>query len=69
MVTLALVLLVPACSTTTTPHTVTDSELITPNGTYTFTVTGVDADGNAASNISSGATSSVTMSVTAATTD
>jgi len=65
----AMVLLLPACGTPQIPHTETPAENITPNGSYTFTVTGVDANGNAASNISSGATSAVTLGVTTATTD
>jgi hypothetical protein len=65
----ALVLLMPACSTTSTPATVNNSTVITPAGTYTFTVTGVDEKGASASNISGGTTSSVTLSVTKATTN
>jgi hypothetical protein len=57
-----LVLLIPACSTTTTPTAINSSDIITPNGTYTFTVTGVDENGNQASNT----TSTVTLTVTTA---
>jgi hypothetical protein len=64
-----LVLLMPACATTPTPQSTTPNNLITPNGTYTFTVTGVDANGNAASNTSSGSVSSVALTVTSATTN
>jgi hypothetical protein len=65
----ALILLIPACSTTAVPTAITPNDLITPNGTYTFTVTGVDANGTSASNISGGVTSSVTLNVTSPTTD
>jgi hypothetical protein len=65
----ALVLLLPACSTTTTPTPINNSSVITPNGTYTFTVTGVDSTGMSASNASSGPGSTVTLAVTSATTD
>jgi len=61
----AMTLLMPACGTSTTPNQTNSSTLITPNGTYTFTVTGVDANGVSASNT----TSTVTMSVTTATTN
>jgi hypothetical protein len=65
----ALILLIPACSTTSVPTAITPSDLITPNGTYTFTVTGVDANGTTASNLSSGTTSSVILNVTSPTTN
>jgi hypothetical protein len=59
-------LLIPACSTTTvtgTPSTGTGQ--VTPNNTYTFTITGVDANGTAATN--SGTTSKSTVSLTVTT--
>jgi hypothetical protein len=65
----ALVLLIPACSTTTTPQVVNDVNIVTPNGTYTFTVTGVDTTGATASNINSGGSSSITLTVTASPTN
>jgi hypothetical protein len=63
----ALILLLPACGTTTTPQAITSSSLITPNNTYTFTITGVDSTGMSASNSSSGPGSTVTLTVTSAT--
>jgi trimeric autotransporter adhesin len=60
------ILLIPACSTTTTPTAINSTDIITPNGTYTFTVTGVDENGNEASNTSTGSTSAVTLTVTTA---
>ena len=58
-------LLIPACNNTTTTTTTTPNG-VTPNGTYTFTVTGVDDEGNAASNTESNTTTnpSVTLTVT-----
>jgi hypothetical protein len=58
-----LILLIPACSTTTTPTAINSSDIITPNGTYTFTVTGIDENGNQASN---GTASAITLTVTTA---
>jgi len=60
--------LMPACGNST-PNTSSDNG-ITPNNTYTFTVTGVDAAGNIASNTgsSSSANPSVTLTVTSQTT-
>jgi hypothetical protein len=64
---IALILLIPACGTTTTPRTVNDNLIITPTGTYTFTVTAVDnATGATATNISTGTSSAITLTVTAA---
>ena len=63
------VLLMPACSTGTTTKSTTPSEFITPNDTYTFTVTGVDANGVSASNSSTGTLSTVTLTVTTGTTN
>jgi hypothetical protein len=56
--------LMPACSNTST--TTTTPNGVTPNNTYTFTVTGVDSEGNAASNTGSTTTAnpSVTLTVT-----
>jgi len=65
----ALLLMVPACSTTTTPRVVNDNLVITPTGTYTFTLTGVDTTGATATNISTGTSSSITLTVTAAPTN
>ncbi len=63
----ALVLM-PACGNST-PNTSAPNG-ITPNNTYTFTVTGVDAAGNVASNTGSTTTTnpSVTLTVTTQTT-
>jgi hypothetical protein len=58
-----IILLIPACSTTTTPTAINSSDIITPNGTYTFTVTGIDENGNQASN---GTASAITLTVTTA---
>jgi hypothetical protein len=59
--------LMPACSNTAT--TTTTPNGVTPNNTYTFTVTGVDSEGNAASNTGSTTTAnpSVTLTVTSPT--
>jgi hypothetical protein len=60
-------LLIPACSTTTvtgTPSTGTGQ--VTPNNTYTFTITGVDANGAAATNSGIGSKSTVSLTVTTA---
>jgi hypothetical protein len=57
--------LMPACANSATTTTTTPNG-VTPNNTYTFTVTGVDAEGNAASNTGSTTTTnpSVTLTVT-----
>lgn len=66
LLTSAMILLMPACSTPSTPNQVNSSSVITPNGTYTFTITGVDdTTGFSASNT----TSTVTLTVTTATTN
>ncbi len=59
--------LMPACSNTAT--TTTTPNGVTPNNTYTFTVSGIDHEGNAASNTDSttSANPSVTMTVTSPT--
>jgi hypothetical protein len=55
--------LMPACGNTTTSTTTPNG--VTPNNTYTFTVTGVDADGVISSNTGSTTTNpSVSLSVT-----
>ena len=55
-------LLMPACAnssiSTTTPNGVT------PNNTYTFTITGVDSDGNISSNTTTSTNPSVSLTVT-----
>jgi hypothetical protein len=43
------ILLMPACGTNTTTHSVTPNG-VTPNNTYTFTLQGVDTKGNISSN-------------------
>ena len=61
-------LLTPACGNTTTTTNTLPSIDITPNNTYTFTITGVDANGVVSSN--AGSTSgapTVSMTVTTAT--
>jgi len=59
--------LMPACANTAT--TTTTPNGVTPNNTYSFTVTGIDHEGNAASNTGSTTTAnpSVTMTVTSPT--
>lgn len=54
-------LLVPACGNTQTNTTTPNG--VTPNNSYTFTVTGVDVDGNTSSNTSTGSSPSVTLTV------
>jgi hypothetical protein len=62
-------LLLPACTNTTTPTTITPNG-ITPSNTYTFTIVGVDADKTVSSNsTSSSSTSTVKLTVTAPTTN
>jgi len=60
--------LMPACGNTT--PTVSAPNGVVPNNTYTFTVTGVDAEGNSASNTGSSTSQnpSVTLTVTSPTT-
>jgi hypothetical protein len=55
-------LLMPACANSTVSTSTPNG--VTPNNTYTFTVTGVDADGNVASNTSTTTTNSVSLTVT-----
>lgn len=61
--------LMPACANTAT--TTTTPNGVTPNNSYTFTVTGIDHEGNAASNTNSttSANPSVTLTVTSPTTN
>jgi hypothetical protein len=54
-------LLMPACGNT---PTVSTPNRITPNNTYTFTVTGIDTMGNTSSNASTSSTPSVSLTVT-----
>jgi hypothetical protein len=56
--------LMPACANTAT--TTTTPNGVTPNNTYTFTVTGIDQEGNAASNTNSTTSTNpaVTLTVT-----
>lgn len=63
----ACLFLLPACSNTV-PHTEA-LQGVTPNNTYSFTVIGVDADGNVSSNTSSSnsANPTVTLTVTSPT--
>lgn len=60
-------LLIPACANNTNTTRTKNPNGATPNNTYTFTVRGIDAQGNTASNTSGGATPSVTLTVTTAT--
>jgi len=60
-------LLIPACANNSNVTRSTNPNGATPNNTYTFTVRGIDAQGNTASNTSGGATPSVTLTVTTAT--
>ena len=59
----------PACANTAT--TTTTPNGVTPNNTYSFTVTGIDFEGNAASNTNSttSANPSVTLTVNSPTTN
>ena len=60
-------MMMPACGTNATPVPTTPSQLITPNGTYTFTITAVDdTTGEGASNSTNGTTDVVTLTVTSA---
>ncbi len=54
--------LTPACGNTTTSTTTPNG--VTPNNTYTFTVTGVDANGVISSNTGSTTTTNPTISLT-----
>ena len=60
--------LLPACANNGNTTKTKNPNGATPNNTYTFTVRGIDAQGNTASNTSGGATPSVTLTVTTATT-
>jgi hypothetical protein len=55
-------LLLPACGNNSTPTTVTPNG-ITPNGTYTFTLQGVDQNGNISTNTNTGSAPTVTLTV------
>ena len=67
MLLLAALTLTPACGNTGTQTTTPNG--ITPAGTYTFTIVGVDGNGVASSNTGSTTTTpSVTLTVTAPTT-
>lgn len=60
--------LMPACGNTTT--TTSTPEGVTPNNTYTFTISGVDQNGVVSSNAGAGSTNpTVTLAVTTATTN
>jgi hypothetical protein len=61
-------MLLPACANNSNTTKTKNPNGATPNNTYTFTVRGIDAQGNTASNTSGGATPSVTLTVTTATT-
>jgi len=56
-------LLAPACGSNTTPTTTTPNG-VTPNNSYTFTVSGVDANGVISSNTGSTTTANPTVSLT-----
>ncbi|MGA1987253.1 MAG: hypothetical protein ABSG72_13380 [Candidatus Sulfotelmatobacter sp.] len=59
-------ILMPACGSNTATTTATPNG-VTPNGTYTFTISGVDDNGVVSSNTGSGSTSpTVTLTVTTA---
>ena len=58
----AALLLMPACGSSSSTTTTTSSTTVTPNNTYTFTLSGVDATGVVSSN--TGTTTSPTVSLT-----
>jgi hypothetical protein len=58
----ASMLLLPACANNSTPKTVTPNG-VTPNGTYTFTLQGVDQNGNISTNTNTGTAPTVTLTV------
>jgi hypothetical protein len=61
-------LLMPACGNTTNKTSTPNG--VTPNNTYSFTISGVDANGVVSSNAGAGSTTpTVTMAVTTATTN
>ncbi|HET6180850.1 MAG TPA: hypothetical protein VFE61_28280 [Candidatus Sulfotelmatobacter sp.] len=62
-------LLMPACGNSSSSTSTSTPNGVTPNNTYTFTVTGVDSDGNISSNTGSATTAnpSVSLTVTTAT--
>jgi hypothetical protein len=55
-------ILIVGCGNTTTGHTAPITSIITPNNTYTFTVMGVDSNGNISTDSGKGAPS-VTLTV------
>jgi len=60
--------LMPACGNTSTQKSTPNG--VTPNNTYTFTISGVDGAGNVSSNAGSGSTNpTVSLTVTTATTN
>lgn len=60
----ASLLLMPACASNTTTPTTTSPNGVTPNNTYTFTLIGVDDQGNVSSNTGAGSTQQeVTLTV------
>ena len=56
------ILLMPACANSSTSTTTPNG--VTPNNTYTFTITGVDAEGNISSNTTTSTNPSVSLTVT-----
>ena len=60
-------LLIPACSNTTSKTSTTTPNGITPANTYTFTIVGIDSNGVASSNTGSTGAPSVSLTVTAPT--
>jgi len=60
--------LMPACGNTTTQRSAPNG--VTPNNNYSFTISGVDGNGNVSSNAGSGSTNpTVSLTVTTATTN
>ena len=60
-------LLIPACSNTTSTTSTTTPNGITPANTYTFTIVGIDSNGVASSNTGATGAPSVSLTVTAPT--
>ena len=60
-------LMIPACSNTTSTTSTTTPNGITPANTYTFTIVGIDANGVASSNTGAAGAPSVSLTVTAPT--
>ncbi len=59
----AALLLMPACGSSSSTSTTTSSTGVTPNNTYSFTVTGVDANGVSSSNTTTTSVPTVSLTV------